>query len=576
MLKLCRRTARSGTSVIAVLTMCMAVAVCAVGQASATQTRPHHRNAWPAARRIDLSGVHSLRRMARAAIVGGNQISNERAPWQVAVFGFLGNEELLICGGSILDATHILTAAHCLYNPNTEARLPAADVLVVAGVSDLAQEYGDQAQVRLAAGIRVHPYFSYEAGPGTPDDIAVVELPSALTLSSVPGSFVNSIGVTPAGTTPAEGSSLSLTGYGEENPGTEELNGTLNSIGMTLGFGRRCGGEADAVFLCASATTGSACSGDSGSGLTVDATSELLGVMDFGEVISGERCRADSTDGFVNLAAPEIRDFIEGDPSPPLAPRGGNGIEVSGVPKVGHALTCQPGNWSNQPTITYLFIDSSTSGAVLQSGTSSTYQLSASDVGRTIFCEVQAANTGGTGTVRTTSLRAIESAPAPPQPPAPPTPPVTPPTSGATPGGGTPPPAAGGVEAAVVHNEHVTLLGRTIAEQSSGIASAKLDCTELEGCNGVLVLTASQTVRLKGGKKKSHRMAIGTANFSLTAGETGTVKIHLNATGRALLSAAHGHLPARLAIEVIEVPTQTDPVQLVAQQTGHGSHKGKG
>ncbi len=523
--------------------------------------------------------------MTRIAIAGGSQISIEQAPWQVAVLTLFPVEEggevvgfgLDLCGGAILNEREILTAAHCMFDPITQTRLPAEDVAVLAGVSDLEAEHEEHAQFQEAGSLRIHPYYGYSTGASA-DDVAVVTLSNGLSLSSTPGSAVDSIGMISAGTSPPEGLPVSLTGYGQENPDTE-LDGTLNSIGMTLGFSRRCGGEADAVFLCASASTGSGCFGDSGSGLTTTgATPALVGLIDTVSEVSGEFCRASSTNGFVNLAAPEIRGFIEGEPTPPEAPRGGNGIEVSGVPKVGHALACQPGSWSNQPTITYLFTDS-VSESVLQSGPSSTYQLAAGDVGRTIFCEVRAANAGGTGVVRTTSLRAIEPAPPTSPPPAPsaPAPTVAPPANGTTTGGGaTPPPPAGGVEAAVAHNEHVALLGKILVEQSSGMASAKLDCGELEGCNGVLVLTAKHTVRLRGGKKTSRTVAIGTANFSMTVGETGAVKIHLNAIGRALLSAAHGHLLARLAIEVIEVPTQTDAVQLVAQQTGHGSHRGKG
>lgn len=510
--------------------------------------------------------------MTRIAIAGGSQISIDQAPWQVAVLTLFPVEEdgevvgfgLDLCGGAILNEREVLTAAHCMFNPITQTRLPAEDVAVLAGVSDLEAEHEEYAQFQEAGNLRVHPYYNYST-KASADDVAVVTLSNNLSLSSAPGSAVDSIGMISADATPPEGSPVNLTGYGQENPSTE-LNGTLNSIGMTLGSSRRCGGEADAVFLCASASTGSGCFGDSGSGLTTTgATPALVGLIDTVSDVSGEFCRANSTNGFVNLAAPEIRGFIEGESTPPEAPRGGSGIEVRGVPKVGNTLTCQPGDWSNQPTITYLFTDSS-SGAVLQSGSSSTYQLSASDVGRTIFCEVQAANAGGTGTVRTTSLRAIEPGPPTPQsPPVPaPAPPVTPPANGTTTeSGATPPPAAGGVQAAVAHSEHVTLLGTTLTVQSSGIASAKLDCRELEGCNGVLVLTAKQTTKLKGGKKRSRTVAIGTANFSLTAGATGVVRVHLNAAGRMLLSDAHGHLPGSLAIEVIETPTLKESVRLV-------------
>jgi hypothetical protein len=568
---------------VATLVVLAAMVTGGVGVASAARAGHSGLRAW-----LEVHGVHvhvhrsdAGQHGARVAVVGGTQISIEQAPWQAAVLALFPVEEggvvvgvgVLLCGSSILDSREVLTAAHCMFNPRTEERLPAEDVAVVAGVSDLAVKGEPDAQFREAGSLRVHPYYSYSMGASA-DDVAVVTLSNELTLSSAPGTAVDSIGVVPLGATPPEGTQLNLAGYGEENPITEELNGTLNSIGTTLGLSRRCGGEADAVFLCASAAKGSACFGDSGSGLTTTAaTPTLIGLIDTVSGSPGSYCRAGSTNGFANLAAPEIRGFIEGEPEPPRAPRGGDAIEVSGVPKVGHSLTCKPGSWSNQPAITYLFTDSS-SGSVLQSGSSSTYALSQGDVGRTIFCEVRATNAGGTGTVRTTSLRAIEAGPSESPPPTESHSTSQPGQSGASSSpspGNTIPPAAGGVEAARVHNEGIALLGKSLVVQSGGMVLAKLDCKEIEGCNGVVVLSAKQTVTLRSGRKKSHTVTIGTANFSLSAGQKTTVKIHLDASGRALLSSAHGRLAARLAIEETETPTLTESVHLLAQQKGHGS-----
>ncbi len=74
---------------------------------------------------------------------------------------------------------------------------------------------------------------------------------------------------------------------------------------------------------------------------------------------------------------------------------------------VGQTLSCEPGVWSNSPTFTYVFIDSR-GGRVLQEGSSSTYALAAADIGRSILCEVLAANAGGTGVERTAALGAVK------------------------------------------------------------------------------------------------------------------------------------------------------------------------
>jgi hypothetical protein len=482
---------------------------------------------------------------ARASIVGGSLISIEQAPWQVGVFAFVPEVGILLCGGSILDSTRILTAAHCTYNPETEAPLPAGDFLVVAGTSNLAVIAAEE-QESEAVGVRRHPYYSYTEGPGSADDVAVIELKEALSLS---GSSAKSIGLVTAGATPPEGTSVNLTGYGREAP-KGSATGELHSLGMTLAFSRRCGGEADALFLCASTPSGSLCNGDSGSGLTKTGSPvTLVGVTDTVEVISGEACLNGAIGGFVNVAAPEIKDFIEGSEIPPRAPRGGGAI-IEGVLTPGHTLTCEPGSWSNSPTITIAFVDS-TGGQTLQSGTSSTYSLSAADVGRTILCEVQATNAGGTGIGRTGALPPIEGGPQ-----------AGPPTTGAV---VAPRPLTVGVNS---EPGILSLASTSTVVQDNRVVALKLKCTGGTSCAARLTLTAVETVKTRHGKKKTSRtVTIGTATPAFPVNSTGTVKISLNAAGRRLLAAAHGRLIAKLTIHQVggSMLTKIDVVRLVGQ-----------
>ena len=363
--------------------------------------------------RLLIRDLHRGSRRARAAIVGGTQISITQAPWQVEVIAVLSETEGLLCGGSILNDTEVLTAGHCAFDPSTRGRIPATQFVAVAGTSDF-KVFEEEEQFSFVSSVRVHPYYTYdpESTRALPDDVAVLRLETPLSLTS----SVKSIGLTPTGPPPAEGTAVNLTGFGEENPLLGELNGGLYSIGMTLGFSQQCGGEANAVFLCASTPGGSLCLGDSGSALTVpQSPTTVSGVADTVQEISGEPCFDGAIGGFANVTAPEIQDFIEGSEEPPRAPRGG-GIVIRGVPTAGHSLICEPGSWSNGPTFTYTFINSGTR-AVLQQGGSSSYSLSAADVGRTIFCQVQAANGGGTGIARTVALPPIQAGPAPQSPP---------------------------------------------------------------------------------------------------------------------------------------------------------------
>jgi hypothetical protein len=113
-----------------------------------------------------------------------------------------------------------------------------------------------------------------------------------------------------------------------------------------------------------------------------------------------------------------------------------------------------------------------------------------------------------------------------------------------------------------------------IAVQSNGMALVKLKCSGSASCVGKLTLTAVATS--KGKHKRSHTTAIGTAGFSIAADTTVSVRLKLNATGRALLGADHGHLGARLTIaQSAPAPahTQTKSVDLLKQKA-RGSRDG--
>jgi hypothetical protein len=113
----------------------------------------------------------------------------------------------------------------------------------------------------------------------------------------------------------------------------------------------------------------------------------------------------------------------------------------------------------------------------------------------------------------------------------------------------------------------VSLDGSDITVTSSGKATIKLTCTGTATCGGKLTLTAKTK-----GKKKATTKTIGTSSFSIPAGKTATVTLALTATGRALLSAAHGKLTTTLVI-LKSSPgpsnTQTHSVHL-AQHNANG------
>ena len=112
----------------------------------------------------------------------------------------------------------------------------------------------------------------------------------------------------------------------------------------------------------------------------------------------------------------------------------------------------------------------------------------------------------------------------------------------------------------------ISLDGSTIDVQRNHEALIKLTCTGTATCRGKLTLTAKSAGKKgKNGKPKK----IGTAAFSIPAGKTKTIKLTLSRTGRAFLSAAHGHLSASLTIlKTFPTPStsQSHRVHLVQQK----------
>jgi hypothetical protein len=381
---------------------------------------------------------------AHAAVVGGTPIAIAQAPWTA----FVTTPSLpsapaitTVCTGEILDATHVLTAAHCAVDPNTNVPIPVADLRVRAGISNFEHPAaGDQPQTALVAAVRIHPGYVQATNPQTPaDDVAVLQLAAPLTLSAAAGTTAEAIALAAPGTALPAGTAVGISGYGLEsaaaNGSTALPDGSLNTLTMTLQFTPSCDGAGTtALVLCATAPGGSPCEGDSGGALvTPTAPPLLVGVMSLiGDSPPSAACQPGDPSVFSNVTAPEIQSFITGGDSPPQAPRGGTDIRLtippsrSGAPEVGQVMTCSPGTWSGVPAFAFQFIADTTglgglsgAGVILQSGSSPTYTLAAADLGQRVYCVVQAANAGGTGTSVTADTPPIAPSSVVPTPPRP-------------------------------------------------------------------------------------------------------------------------------------------------------------
>ncbi len=346
-------------------------------------------------------------------VIGGQRATVAQNPWQVLVITRPSATLEMLCGGSILDPTHILTAAHCIDQEGTTTQYPASQVGVLAGAENVYsfEEEGlvpPGAQFRAAALVRAHP--DYAPLPGIRDDVAVIALASPLTISQAKNTAT--IGLVASGATPAPGTSVSVSGYGKQSglEGKEhEPDGFLYATSLTTVSSDACRnavGVNSAVLLCAGSASSSACQGDSGGPLTEGSPAVLLGVVDFG----GKGCPIGSANVFTNLAAPEIRAFIEGSEAPPLAarPTGAPVLHyVGGAPVDYSPMTCDPGSWSAPAAFSFIFQTEGPSPQVLQSGPSTTFTPASGAVGFSIVCIVQAANAGGVSTSRSGAAPAL-------------------------------------------------------------------------------------------------------------------------------------------------------------------------
>jgi hypothetical protein len=269
---------------------------------------------------------------------------------------------------------------------------------VLAGASNLYKPTStDNPQFIQVSTIRMHPGFVNSAS-STADDIAILTLASSLDLS---GPLAQAVNLPSAGAAYPAGASAQLAGFGRQSLAAAATGG-LGLLKETVDAQGHCGDSTPAlvtgnngVVLCASSPTGAVCSGDGGAGLvtTGNGTPTLLGIS------AGSSCDAGSHGTYTNVAAPEILAFIQGNDSPPAAPRQSNAtrprLSWKAPLQVGATVGCSSTKWPGQVRITYTFLNAVT-GRTLVTGQRSSYVVPKSVIGVSIACRVAVANAGGT------------------------------------------------------------------------------------------------------------------------------------------------------------------------------------
>jgi secreted trypsin-like serine protease len=364
-------------------------------------------------------------------IVGGGGAAISDFPYQAALIdngqpnAYYGQ----FCGGTIRDPTHVITAAHCVYdNPWTlpgQAILPAAvDVLV--GTDHLSTEAAGQ---RLhVAEVSVHPAYNSST---VVNDAALLTLASPITLGPSAEPLALETGGEWAGIaagTPALVSGWGATSYGGPYP--DELRG----VQVPLVSDDECnadyaalGGIDGPVMVCAGDAHGGkdSCQGDSGGPLALKNSFSPIGPADrlIGIVSTGYGCGYAGFPGiYTEVAAPGIRSFLKG-VNPTEAPV--NTVRPV-LTRTGDTLTCAPGTWTDADTFAYQFARDMT--ALTPLGDQTSYTIQPGDPGGTIACYVKATGPNGIGWARSNSISTVVAPQPDPTPTPAPTPTPTPPT----------------------------------------------------------------------------------------------------------------------------------------------------
>jgi secreted trypsin-like serine protease len=252
------------------------------------------------------------RTLATITVVGGEVVKVNEFPWQVSLSVLIGSDTFK-CGGTLVDARHVLTAAHCLDRKDSRDMsgadpVQAADVR--AGFGSDRYLIADTAVSAIK--VTLHPKWK-ATGVELDNDAALIEL-----ASDAPA-VARAIPVRMVAIGPAEGP-LWVSGWGRTQTAADsDFYGPLQAAQVTAAAS--CGYQLTPSMMCAGAPGKDSCGGDSGGPLVGGGRGQeqLVGIVSWG----ANPCARDEASG-VYTRASAVADWVR--------TATGNGAAVTAAP----------------------------------------------------------------------------------------------------------------------------------------------------------------------------------------------------------------------------------------------------
>ena len=217
-------------------------------------------------------------------IINGQPVNVSTVPWQIAmVFADTADDyDAQFCGGSIISANWVVTAAHCVEGAT------ASDIEILAGVTTLGEAGSSRIGLQQ---IISHPDYDDWT---LEHDIALLKVSSAIPLNGTTRASIALPFELSAATWPAAGAASTVSGWGNTSTSSDAYPSDLYAAVvdvLTSPTDTSCGSYLQSeylpdVMLCAGELTlgKDSCQGDSGGPLAVQAagTWTLAGIVSWG------------------------------------------------------------------------------------------------------------------------------------------------------------------------------------------------------------------------------------------------------------------------------------------------------